>query len=130
MKNPSSNIKETFSGRSTSNAVRPTPEGRSRSFRYFGIAEDTAFVLRIKLLFRDGRRVSIPYAYLPIIELRPDGELSIRTEDLSITVYGRGLVELEQWLSVERVLWIKESESGRDDEQTMMFISSIEIDGI
>ena len=85
---------------------------------------------RFTLLFRDGERLSVPYAFLPVIRLDQNGQVHITSGDMLIRIKGRGLIELEQWLSAEKVIWIKESESEQDDEQQDVFVLSIETEGL
>lgn len=84
---------------------------------------------RFRLLIRDGRVYSVPYALLPLVILEPERALLIRSSDLEITIQGRNLGKLEEALSTERVSWIKESPSGLDDGQHELFVSHIQIMG-
>ena len=97
--------------------------------RFYGVEKGNRFVRRFKLYFRDGRVLSVPYAYLPLIVYDPGRDLDIKTGDLDIKIKGRGLHKLADWLSDEKVLWIRESASGIDDEDTEEFISQIDIEG-
>lgn len=95
----------------------------------FGIERGNRFVRRFKLFFRDGGIISIPYAHLPVIIFNPDKNLKIKTSDIQITVKGRGLDKLSDWLNEEKVLWIKESPSNIDTEDSEVFVSDIQVDG-
>ncbi len=85
---------------------------------------------RFKLRFRDGQTITVPYAFLPVIRLDQNGQIHITSGDMLIRIMGRVLNELEEWLSAEKVIWIKESESGSDENQEGIFISSIETEGL
>ncbi len=95
---------------------------------YFGVEQGKINLRRFKLLLRTGKQVSIPYAFLPIIILEHEGLIHIKTNDLNITIEGRGLKALEEHLSQEKVRWIKESISGNDQNEAV-FIKHILIDG-
>lgn len=73
--------------------------------------------------------ISVPYAYLPIIKLSSNQELTICTHDLSIVIKGRNLNKIEEWLNEEKVLWVRESNTDVDSEDTDVFVSSIQISG-
>jgi len=126
-------LKSNFRGRSSirgEQAGNWTPANKTdKAYHFFGLERGNRFVRRFKLLLRDGREFSVPYAYLPIILYDPDRNLIIRTGDVEITIVGRSLKILADWLNEEKVLWIKESESGIDDEDDEVFILSISVDG-
>lgn len=94
---------------------------------YFGIEEGNRYLKRFKLLLRSGVVHSIPYSLLPIISLTVNADLIIATNTLEITIKGRNLRILEEALSEEQVVWIKESETEFDDEETEVFVSEISI---
>lgn len=71
--------------------------------------------------------MSIPYATLPLLTYDPNGVLLIKSGEISIEIHGRGLVKLTDWFSEEKVLWIKESNSGIDDESEAIFIRQIAV---
>lgn len=125
MNDQNKNIKKTFTNR-TSNF---SGAGRiNHDTDYFGVEQGKTILRRFKLLLRTGKQVSIPYAFLPIIILEHEGLIHIKTNDLHITIEGRGLKALEEHLSQEKVRWIKESVSGLDQEEAV-FIKHILMDG-
>ena len=77
------------------------------------------------MLLRSGKTVSIPYAYLPVITLTAEKQLVINTHDLTITIKGRGLHKIEEWLTEEKVLWIQESHTTTDTDEGDVFVSEI-----
>lgn len=79
-------------------------------------------------MFKDGRVISLPYAHLPVFNYAPDGTLSIQTSEMTIVINGRALNRLADYFSEEKVLWVKESPSGIDDEEIEIFIKTIEWD--
>jgi hypothetical protein len=129
-----SNLKSKFRPRSTKKGEQSAKWTGAGSFdlksnSFFDIERGNRFIRRFKLLFRDGRVISIPYAYLPVIIFDPARNLLIKTTDVEITIKGRTLNTLADWLSEEKVIWIKESESGVDDQGSEVFVSDIQIDG-
>lgn len=92
---------------------------------YYGLETGNRVVRRFKLLLRSGKTVSIPYAYLPVITLTAEKQLVINTHDLTITIKGRGLHKIEEWLTEEKVLWIQESHTTTDTDEGDVFVSEI-----
>ena len=121
-------IKENFIRPSTS--INKQDQGGIKTFGYFAASANPALVKRFTLLFRGGERISVPYAFLPVIKLDQNGHIKISSGEIIIQIMGRGLAELETWLTAEKVLWIKESESGQDDEQEAVFVAAIETEGL
>ncbi len=99
------------------------------NYRYFAVERGNKFVRRFKLLLRDGRTISVPYAHLPVFIYTPEEDLKIRTGDIEISIKGRSLHKLEAWLSEEKITWIKESASGADPEDSAVFVEHIRVDG-
>lgn len=130
MSEENKNLKSNFIGR-----TKIRPEGlqnggsNEKQYSYFGIERNNKTIRRFKLILRSGKQVSIPYAFLPVIVLENEGFVCIKTKDISISIKGRGLKPLEEYLSKEVVRWIKESVSKRDTKETEDFISEIVIDG-
>lgn len=94
-----------------------------------GVHQGETMLQRFKVIFSDGRVISIPYAYLPVFILVPDQSLTIRTNNMEIIITGRNLQKLEALLSQERIEWIKENNNRVPVEEEQLFISKIEVDG-
>jgi hypothetical protein len=126
------NLKNNFShqsenGNSGTNWTRnKTP---NVTHHYFGVERDGRILRRFRLFFRDGKVISIPYAYLPLIVYEPDHAIYIKTGELEIVIKGRALNLLAEELNMERIQWIKESESGTDDFEAPVFVESIRMNG-
>ena len=104
------------------------PDDIEPEARYYALAPDSKeYVRRFALRLRNGKSYSIPYAMLPIIELDGKQFLSILTHDLNIKIRGRNLYILEEALSEERVLWIRECLTGKDTGEDEIYISEITI---
>ena len=95
----------------------------------FKLAGERDIVRRVQFQFATGRIVSLPYAFLPVVDYEPDEDLKLLTSGVIVTLTGRGLNILARHFNDERVLWIGESGSGLDDESQSVFISSITIEG-
>lgn len=130
MNEENKNLKSNFISRTN---IRPegipNTAGGEKQYSYFGVERNNKMVRRFKLILRSGKQVSIPYAFLPVLVFEHDGLVCLKTKDLSISIKGRGLKPLEEYLSREEVRWIKESVSNRDIKETEDFISEIVIDG-
>lgn len=105
--------------------VLPYPAGRE----CYEVAKNENDPRRFKLIFADGRKISIPYASLPIIILDSEKNLTLRTHGIEVLIRGRGLDIVEQMLSEERVTMIMESNLSVDDNQTDVFIENINAEG-
>lgn len=131
MENQPEKLQAKFRNQSWTNPERSgnwqTPDEQDADF--YGLERGNRFVRRFKLFFRTGSVISIPYAYLPVIIYDPDKHLKIKTGELEITIKGRGLDKLSDWLNEEKVLWIKESASNIDSEDGDVFVSEIAVDG-
>lgn len=126
------NLKSTFRSRqaeaiNTSGNWKNAGTGE-KTYKYFGYEKGHNHARRFKLMFRDGRSTSISYSTLPIINYDPSGILTVKTGSLEIRITGRSLDKIEEYLSAEKVTWIKESYSNTDDETAEVFISEIRID--
>lgn len=98
-----------------------------KTSHYYGIERGNRYVQRFKLLFRDGRVISMPYAHLPVFDYDPVGMLKIQTSEINVMIKGRALNKLLDWFNEQKVLWIKESASGIDGGEEAIFIQSIEL---
>ncbi|MFM9949442.1 MAG: hypothetical protein ACKV1O_16010 [Saprospiraceae bacterium] len=79
-----------------------------------GLAGSGRNAHKLKLIFKNGNRHSFPYAYMSEVEFDVEGKLTILTSDREITIEGRGLDVLEEWLFENKVVWIKEDNRSFD----------------
>ena len=98
-------------------------------YQAYAVASDDEVVKRLRVFLRNGHRLSIPYSLLPVFILNTEAELIIKAYELLIIIKGRGLARLEEELSLERVVFIRESPSEYDDETNLIFIESITVSG-
>lgn len=96
--------------------------------QYYAIDTNQA-VKRFKIILRSGETWSIPYSLLPVYRLKDGRQILIITHDLTITIDGRNLSDIEEYLSKEHITWLKESPSGKDNNTSEVFISGIQIEG-
>lgn len=97
--------------------------------QYYAIASDDEVVKRFKLILRTGRIYSVSYSLLPVFILLEGKELIIKTYGVHVIIKGRNLDPIEEYLSNEMLIWIKESMSGKDGGKTNAFVSEILIRG-
>ena len=123
-------LKSSFRRPKTLESAKVLPyQSESSTNSFVGIRWDDYDVRRLRLLLRDGRTLSIPYAYLPLFILVPNEGLTIKTTQLEVIIKGRGLARLEELLSQERVEWLRESNTEIDPGEKEFFIASIALDG-
>lgn len=127
-------LKETFSKKkedsSGNNVFWQSQDVQQRPKSFYGVERGNRFVRRFKLIMRTGQMVSVPYALLPIVILEADKSLRIKAHDLEITVKGRNLQKVEEWLNEEKILWLREAGTDFDDkEEYDVFIQSIGVEG-
>lgn len=82
---------------------------------------------KLKFIFRNGNRCTIPYTYLIRTEFDMAGTLSLFTSEKEIVIEGRGLDYLEDRLYDNQVVWIRESKQAFDSGQDRVFVRRIEI---
>ncbi|MEP1782124.1 hypothetical protein [Reichenbachiella sp.] len=97
--------------------------------QHYAIASDDEIIKRFKLVLRSGEVYSVPYSLLPVFMLLGGKELIIKAYGVHVTIKGRNLNPIEEYLSNEMLLWIKESPSGKDDGKINVYVSDILIQG-
>ncbi len=97
---------------------------------FFGVDLNSHFVPSIKFQKRDGKLLFLPYSSQPIIEFNPDTGILVRSFQKIISIKGRGLVKLAEWLGSQKVVWVAESTTGTDDESEDIFISAISVEDV
>ena len=100
------------------------------SNQLYALSSDDSVLRKFKIILRCGRTFRIPYAVLPIVELSDSKDrISIMAYGLLITIEGKGLEVIEEYLAEEILLWLKESPSKKDDGTSRVFISKIILQG-
>ncbi|MEM6395911.1 MAG: hypothetical protein AAF741_06155 [Bacteroidota bacterium] len=82
---------------------------------------------KLSLIFRNGNRCTIPYAYIIRSVYDVKGMLSLFTTDIEIQITGRGLDKIDNWLAVNQLKWIKQHVVAIDPQTDKVFITNIEI---
>ena len=95
----------------------------------YAIAAEHEVIKRFKLKLRNGNIYSVPYSLLPVIILINGSELVIKTYGVHITIKGRNLDALEEYLSAENLQFVRENPSRKDDGKEDVFISDILVAG-
>ena len=123
-------LKQTFHGMDLKGNNGAYTSGGSQKKSLYGVEKGNRFVRRFRLFLRNGQVISIPYALLPIVILEADKSLRLKAHGLEVTVKGRSLHKVEEWLNEEKLLWLKEANTDMDDtEEYEVFIKSIEVEG-
>lgn len=112
---------------------------RSRDFKFYGITQGRTGTpeqtLAIKITKSNGEQLVIEYSDL-VSPKKYDGrdKLEISTLSIHITIEGKGLDKIIDYLAEHRLMWIKEPESSDElffdpemDDEDMVIIQSIEI---
>lgn len=86
-------------------------------------------IQRLKLVFRSGESVAIPYAHNPVIIANSDGDVIMLTDQYRVIIQGRNLDEMEAFLCFEKVTWIAESPLDTAKADNEPLVSDIIIDG-
>ena len=94
----------------------------------YAVVEGQKIIKRFKIALRSGTYHAIPYASLPIM-IFDHGKLIIKAYGMHIELFGRGTCIIEQYISEERLLFVKESQSGVDIDNEDVFIESIKVLG-
>jgi hypothetical protein len=82
---------------------------------------------KLKFIFRNGNRCTIPYAYFLRTEFDMAGTLSLFTSEKEIVIEGRGLDFLEERLYDNQMVWIRESKGTFDSGQDRVFVKGIKV---
>lgn len=94
---------------------------------YFGIGNIRNLPACFDLRFADGNRKAIPYSDITEIDYDPSGEIKITCSEKEITIKGRDLEKLYDYLVGYRVRFVAEGVgSGADGEG--LVVQGIEID--
>jgi hypothetical protein len=92
------------------------------------LADEGHTARRIRICWRTGRILSVPYAWLPLFDYDPQtGELHLATDQLRLIITGRGLQTLIEHFDSERVLTLAETDSEFDDGEHTIWISKITV---
>ena len=98
-----------------------------KTYAGFGVFRGKDTAGRLNLYLKNGAKYSFSYALLPVISFMPPRRLVIKFTGYDVTIEGRGLQILDDYLSQENVNWIKEDPSGFDDPKEEVFIQSINV---
>jgi hypothetical protein len=82
---------------------------------------------KLKFIFRNGNRCTIPYAYFLRMEFDIEGILYLFTTEKEVVIEGRGLDYLEDRLYDNQVVWIRESKGALDAGQSRVFVKRVEV---
>lgn len=92
---------------------------------YFGVENIRNLPACLDLRFSDGTRKAIPYSYILEIDYEPSGEIKITCSEKEISIKGRDLGKLYDYLIVYRVRFVKEQAHVNVDNTNQVLITSI-----
>lgn len=95
--------------------------------RCYALVPKGEMALKLSVIFRNGSRCTIPYAYLIRTTYDVKGELSLFTSDQEITISGRGLDKIDDWLAVNQLQWVKQHVVNIDPQSDNVFIANIKV---
>ncbi|OEK03082.1 hypothetical protein BFP97_16825 [Roseivirga sp. 4D4] len=96
--------------------------------KYYGIDLKSPYLATLKFIHRNGELFFLPYALQPIVSYSPGeqlGEIQITTMNYEISIRGRNLIRLAEWIGTFKVRWVKESNTGTDDNSEDLFVKEI-----
>jgi len=100
----------------------------SGDIKYYGIEPQmTSRALMFELRTKDGKRKAYSYSYLVEADYDPEKGIIINVSDVVITITGRCLDEIFNYLLVNRLTYVQEDYSGIDNEESEVFVQGIEI---
>lgn len=76
---------------------------------------------------KDGNRKAFAYSYLVEADHIPETGIIISVSDVAITITGRSMSDIYNYLLSSRLTYVQEDYSGLDNEDSDLFIESIEI---
>lgn len=100
---------------------------QSTPSKYYKVDLDSPYVQSLKLILRDGEVFYMPYSLQPIIRYYPDKGIIIKLMDEHLLIEGRNLTDLLDLLGNQKIKWIKESATGKDDSSDEPFVKNIVI---
>lgn len=109
------------------NTPAPANDSTSAKSKYFGVDTNSPYLASVKYICRTGRVMYLPYSLQPVVEYIPEEGIHIKTMQKEVHITGTGLRELADWLGAQKVIWVKESISGVNDESEVIFVKSISI---
>jgi len=111
------------------NSTKKKPKDASFSSKFCGLANKDEILKRFKVILNNGQLFSISYSTLPTFILIDNTRLYIQAYELQISIEGRGLSNLEHYLTLEQVRWMSESRSTIDDPKNELHIRKIKLSG-
>lgn len=111
-------------------AANQNDESAIKETKFYGVDLKVPYIPSLKLVQKSGEMFFVPYGLQPFVRYVPEetvGKIIVTTMQFEVTIAGRSLMPLAEWLGVYKVRWIKESVSGIDDENDPLFVESIQI---
>ncbi|AXG69616.1 hypothetical protein KORDIASMS9_01841 [Kordia sp. SMS9] len=125
-KKPTS-LSDTFKGYYDASGNGWSPEFLS-SDQTYAISNGDVHVSRFRIILKDASFYSLPYSLLPILIFTGE-KLIIKSYGVHISIFGKGLSVIENHISNQTLLYVRESISGVDLEEKDVFVSQIIVEG-
>ncbi|MFK7979276.1 MAG: hypothetical protein AB8G86_04805 [Saprospiraceae bacterium] len=111
-----SHSKKNFVNQLSSNQALEGKIRDSKDFQFYGItktkAGDAVLSLALKLILQDGEQLVIQYHELQSpVRFKPSDILTFSTPTLSITIEGKNLESILDYIAEHRLVWIKEPDN-------------------
>lgn len=85
--------------------------------------------IMLDIQFQNGKQKAIPYTYLSGMEYDPSEGITLEFMEKKITILGRNLDKLYEYLLLHRVNYLKENVGDLDDTpENQLFIEEIKLD--
>jgi hypothetical protein len=102
---------------------------QSFDLNYFGVENLRNSPACVDLRLADGNRKAIPYTYIMEINFDATNGIEIRTATKKVTITGRDLSRLYEYLTAYRVKYIQ-AHIGTDSNEEGLFVKEVRIDEI
>jgi len=131
-------LQDILTDRGTNGGFRDQRIRRSRDFHFYGITQSRTGSaersIAVKFIRSNGEQLVIPYHDLNS-PYRFDGKntIELSTSTLHITIEGKGLEKILDYLAENRLMWIKEPLTSEDsffsgDDEDKVSVNEIRID--
>lgn len=108
------------------NTSAPVQKSTTDHRKHFGLGEEDT-VPNIQFKFKSKRIFHLPYASHPYIDYDPENGIKLETMQKIVTIQGQRLERLLDYISNQTLDWVMESKTGKDNNNTEIFIEKIEV---
>lgn len=113
-------------GRNTTAKETLAPEAQVAS-EYFAISSPAITTLCLDLRLAEGKHVALPYSYIHTLRYDPETGITLATSREQVTITGRNLTRLFEYLLLFRVRHIQTNQGG-DAQEDGVFVEEIRVE--